>query len=106
MIDKSPEHKIKGAVVWGRGSEMGLVYAIDCICSFHINALGMCPFIQMILACECTGKRVYVYFYVSGWVGANSGAGSAWMSLIVPVRPSDNAGGQIGMKPEQGDSDK
>ncbi len=45
-------------------------------------------------------------FYVSGWVGANSGAGSAWMSLIVPVRPSDNAGGQIGMKPEQGDSDK
>jgi len=39
-------------------------------------------------------------------VGSNSGARSAWMSLIVPVRPSDNAGGQIGMKPEQGDSDK
>lgn len=39
-------------------------------------------------------------------VGSNSGARSAWMSLIVPVRPSDNAGGQIGMKPERGDSDK
>lgn len=36
----------------------------------------------------------------------NSGARSAWMSLIVPVRPSDNAGGQRGMKPERGDSDK
>lgn len=49
-------------------------------------------------------KRVYVY--VCACVGSNSGARSAWMSLIVPVRPSDNAGGQIGMKPEQGDSDK
>lgn len=30
----------------------------------------------------------------------------AWMSLIVPVRPSDNAGGQRVMNPGQGDSDK
>lgn len=50
--------------------------------------------------------RQRVYVYVCACVGSNSGARSAWMSLIVPVRPSDNAGGQIGMKPEQGDSDK
>lgn len=29
-----------------------------------------------------------------------------WMSHIVPVRPSDIAGGQRGMEPERGDSDK
>lgn len=32
--------------------------------------------------------------------------GAAWMSLIVPVRPRDNAGGQRAMNPGQGDSDK
>lgn len=29
-----------------------------------------------------------------------------WMSHIVPVRPTDIAGGQRGMEPERGDSDK
>lgn len=34
------------------------------------------------------------------------GGGFCWMSCIVPVRPSDIAGGQRGMEPERGDSDK
>lgn len=35
-----------------------------------------------------------------------SGNRFCWMSHIVPVRPSDIAGGQRGMEPERGDSDK
>lgn len=32
--------------------------------------------------------------------------GGCWMSHIVPARPGDIAGGQSGMEPERGDSDK
>lgn len=34
------------------------------------------------------------------------GGSFCWMSHIVPVRLSDIAGGQRGMEPERGDSDK
>lgn len=36
----------------------------------------------------------------------DGGGRFGWMSHIVPVRPSDIAGGQRGMEPERGDSDK
>lgn len=34
------------------------------------------------------------------------GGSFCWMSHIVPVQLSDSAGGQRGMEPERGDSDK
>lgn len=40
-----------------------------------------------------------------GVEGVGTG-GFCWMSHIVPVRPGDIAGGQSGMEPERGDSDK
>lgn len=46
---------------------------------------------------------MYVCMYLCIY---ESGDMFGWMSHIVPVRPSDIAGGQRGMEPEQGDSDK
>lgn len=39
-------------------------------------------------------------------IHGRKGGGVCWMSHIVPERPGDIAGGQSGIEPERGDSDK
>lgn len=64
--------------------------------------------------CKEAGKAIRVYFVcVCDHVCVcmclciyDRGGRFGWMSHIVPVRPSDIAGGQRGMEPERGDSDK
>lgn len=50
-----------------------------------------CDHQRVVFACVCVCDR---------------GGRLGWMSHIVPVRPTDIAGGQRGMEPERGDSDK
>lgn len=45
----------------------------------------------------------FLHVFVHTW---KKGRGVCWMSHIVPARPGDIAGGQSGMEPERGDSDK
>lgn len=55
--------------------------------------------------CICSCGQEHVCF-ACVCVYMIEGGGFCWMSHIVPVRPSDIAGGQRGMEPERGDSDK
>lgn len=50
--------------------------------------------------------HVFVHTQDGGGGGGGGTGGFCWMSHIVPVRPGDIAGGQSGMEPERGDSDK
>lgn len=59
-----------------------------CVCGAVTISVCVCVYVCM---CLCIYDR---------------GGRSGWMSHIVPVRPSDIAGGQRGMEPERGDSDK
>lgn len=47
---------------------------------------------------------VFLHVFVHTWKKGTGGV--CWMSHIVPARPGDIAGGQSGMEPERGDSDK
>lgn len=57
--------------------------------------------------CECScdhhHRVCFLHVFVHTW---KKGRGVCWMSHIVPPRPGDIAGGQSGMEPERGDSDK
>lgn len=57
----------------------------------------------------CVHTRVFACvptYTRRGRRGGGGAGGFCWMSHIVPVRPGDIAGGQSGMEPEIGDSDK
>lgn len=59
--------------------------------------LSMCT----LCAHSCNHKRVCMCLCIY-----DRGGSFCWMSHIVPVQLSDSAGGQRGMEPERGDSDK
>lgn len=82
---------------------------------FHGSRLLL--FFSRIIKCEpgfvraaLRRRRVFTRLSAAGrecvCVCVGWGEGFCWMSHIVPVRPSDIAGGQGRMEPERGDSDK
>ena len=52
----------------------------------------------LLCVCACVRVSLRVCLHVCACV--------CWMHHIVPVSPSDMTGGQRGMEPERGDSDK
>lgn len=60
-----------------------------------------CVGVAVTTATVCVFLHVFVHTWKKGGPG-----GGCWMSHIVPARPGDIAGGQSGMEPERGDSDK
>lgn len=76
--------------------------------------VGLAGFCCSFAACTCFTRpacarvclHVSVHTQDGGRAGGGGTGGFCWMSHIVPVRPGDIAGGQSGMEPERGDSDK
>lgn len=64
---------------------------------------GVKPYIFTSCLSGCDHEHMCVCMYLCIH---ESGDRFGWMSHIVPLRPSGIAGGQRGMEPERGDSDK